>query len=109
MFRKGEAIAVTDGSYKDDKGTAAFCITDTKGEKGIYGMNLTPGDKDSQCSFRSEAGGIAGILIVCNLLERLYGIGHVTLIIGCEKKDAGIHTLEYNRLIKPTHNHNDLL
>jgi hypothetical protein len=65
-IRNGTAIAVSDGSYKDGRGTSAFILEvsanfDPTGR--IVGVNSMPGEKeDPQTSYRSELGGVSGVV-----------------------------------------------
>jgi hypothetical protein len=59
----GTAYSGTDGSYKDEHGTAAFRIQNDLGDQ-ITGCNITPGLQEHQSAYRSELGGIVGILML---------------------------------------------
>jgi hypothetical protein len=61
-LRNGTAKAITNGSFKESKGTAGFAIVTEDGSRGIYGMNRTPGPADAHCLYRSENGGIVGLM-----------------------------------------------
>jgi hypothetical protein len=56
-IQNGTAIAVSDGSYKDGRGAAAFILEtsnqfQTAGR--IVGVNSTPGETEDQSSYRSK-------------------------------------------------------
>ncbi len=59
---QGTAIAVSDGSFKNQQGTSAFVIDGKSAVGRLVGVNVIPGDADSQSPHRSELGGVAGIL-----------------------------------------------
>jgi hypothetical protein len=63
----GAAYSGTDGSCKDGHGTAAFSIQNDLGNQ-ITGCNITPGLQEHQLDYRGELGGIAGILVLLDLL-----------------------------------------
>jgi hypothetical protein len=44
------------------KGAAAWVITMDKIPHFIFGSNITPGERDEQCSHHSELGGVIGDL-----------------------------------------------
>jgi hypothetical protein len=64
-IRNGTAIAVSDGSYKDGRGTSAFILetSDNFDERGrIVGVNCIPGETEDYTSYRSEIGGVSGVV-----------------------------------------------
>jgi hypothetical protein len=56
----GTAIAVSDGSFKDNQGTSAFIIEGASKHGRLVGVNVIPGDSSSQSPYRSELGGDCG-------------------------------------------------
>ena len=55
---QGNVVAICDGSYKDQFGTAGFSIQQwAHPEHRIIGANVTPGHPDDQNPYRSEIGG----------------------------------------------------
>jgi hypothetical protein len=74
-IRNGTAYAVSDRSYKEDRGTSAFLLEGENGSEGrILGMNEIPGDSPDQSAYQAELGGIAGVVATADCLCRLYGI-----------------------------------
>jgi hypothetical protein len=69
----GTAYSGTDGSYKDGHGTAAFRIQNDLADQ-ITGCNITPGLQEHQLAYRSELGGIVGILVLLDLLHQHYDL-----------------------------------
>lgn len=70
-IRDGTAIAVSDGSYKNERGTAAFIleISDNFEETGrIVGVNSIPGEPEDHTSYRSELGGVSGVIDTVNIV-----------------------------------------
>ena len=108
-IRQGTAVAITDGSYKDHHGTASFEIRPKLEQRGLRGSNVTPGSDELQCAFRSEVGGIAGIMYVLKVIcdEHQIDKGHIT--IACDCQSAGHQTLGQYQDIDPNHRHYDLL
>jgi hypothetical protein len=65
---QGTAIAVSDGSFKDHQGTLAFIIEGSSDQGRCVGVNIVPGEQESQSPYRSELVGIA------SALEAIHGI-----------------------------------
>jgi hypothetical protein len=65
-------MAISDGSYKDTYGTAAWTIGDPDSVSLISGRVISPGKASDHDSYRSELAGINSILAVmekfCNYL-----------------------------------------
>jgi hypothetical protein len=58
-IRQGTCSCVTDGSFKDSHGTAAWKIIDIdKPENSIDGQCITPGHPSQQNPYRSELSGL---------------------------------------------------
>ena len=83
---RGDCRAVCDGSYREGHGTAAFVIWGDNSNKTIRGENVTPGAREEQCAYRSEMGGVAGILTMLELVCKQFALqdGHVTIGLDCE-------------------------
>ena len=74
-----------DGSYKLHHGTAAFALQTGSARAGrILGSNQTPGAEEEQNSFRSELGGIYGIVIVLKQLCQTHHIIAGGIEIACD-------------------------
>jgi hypothetical protein len=56
------AIAVSDGSFKNQQGTSAFVIEGHSAVGQLVGVNVIPGNAASQNPRWSKLGGVAGIL-----------------------------------------------
>jgi hypothetical protein len=100
-IRAGTVKAIADGSFKNLKGTAAFALVTSDGALGLYGMHRTPGPSAAQCSYRSENGGILGILLVCHLLHLAYGLDDGSLVIGCDNLESEKKCLQYSGQARP--------
>ena len=59
---RGNARAVSDGSYKHNHGTSAFVLHGDKRKKAIRGCNTIPGNPSEQCAYQSKLGGVEGIV-----------------------------------------------
>ncbi len=59
---EGHGYAVSDGSYKDESGAAAWIIEGQTSAARLTGAWHTPGHEEDHSSFRSEVAGVLGIL-----------------------------------------------
>lgn len=88
-IREGAARAVSDGSFKDEYGTAAGILaasindTDT-----LLFVNSVPGIPSDQSSYRSELAGILGTLYVVEALCQIYSIDEGAITIALDGKEA---------------------
>ena len=90
-IRNGTAIAVSDGSYKDGRGTAAFIleISDQFQAAGrIVGVNVIPGETEDQSSYRSELGGVSGIVETARILCNIHDINSGAIEVGLDGEQA---------------------
>ena len=90
-LRQGTAIAVSDGSYKAGRGTAAFILeTSDKFEPQgrIVGVNIIPGETDDQSAYRSEIGGISGIVETIGILCARHSITSGAIEVGLDGDQA---------------------
>ncbi|MGH7954667.1 MAG: hypothetical protein ACREOZ_01775, partial [Gloeomargaritales cyanobacterium] len=60
-IRRSTAIAVSDGSVKDGKGSHAWCVEGKNPSLGIEGVGPTDGGPERMSSFRAELHGVAAI------------------------------------------------
>ena len=105
-IRNNSAIAVTDGSYKNDNGTAAMCILSPSVWQST---SSTPGPEQIVTPYRCE---LAGILSVLNLVEIIDSVMDLTggsITIACDNVSAGQTSLESEYLANPTQDHFDIL
>ena len=82
----GQAIAVSDGSYADNRGTAAWILTNQ--HNSISGLCSIPGIPRFHSSYRSELGGLYGILLVVWAIEQVHPSLAVHLSIYCDGLEA---------------------
>jgi hypothetical protein len=87
-IQQGTAIAVSDGSFKDGRGTAAIIIEAADTADNIIIVNAIPGDPESQSSYRSELAGIFGQVIMVNTICRLHGVTQGSITSGCDGAEA---------------------
>lgn len=83
-IKAGQCIAVSDGSFKDGMGTAAWKILGTSTNTWISGSTWVPGPTESQSSFRSELAGMFSIALLVSFLCEYYHISEGKITIGCD-------------------------
>jgi hypothetical protein len=106
---RGNAIAICDGSYKDQFGTAGFALQNgSSREYRILGANVTPGHPEDQNPYRSEVGGIAAIIIIVEAITTIYDIQTGAIELGCDCESAltAVFSHEYDT---PSQPHYDLI
>jgi hypothetical protein len=84
----GNGLAVSDGSFKDHHGTASTVVKGWEGGRRIETSVITPGTKDDQCAYRSEAAGILATIQLVNAMAEYTGITSGQCIMGCDGKSA---------------------
>jgi hypothetical protein len=84
---KGTAIAVSDGSFKNQQGTSAFIIEGASAKGRLVGVNVIPGDPSSHSACRSKLGGVAGIVEALSCICKARGVtkGHVEVGLNGEQ------------------------
>ena len=93
------AYAVSDGSYKDQRGTSAFLLQGPDGTNGrILGMNEIPGSDQDQSPYRAELGGILGVIATVNCLCRLHSISSGAIECRLDGEQAMKHASGSNPL-----------
>jgi hypothetical protein len=78
QIQDGKGIVVSDGSFKDGRGTASLVIEGHNSDSRIVADVLVPGNSNYQCAFRSEAAGILASFQLVNAVA-LYRCGGRTL------------------------------
>jgi hypothetical protein len=82
------AQMVTDGSYKDSDGTAAWIIESQDGTEFIMGLSLVPGPCNIQNAYRSELTGILAILLQLRNIMQQWNFTSIGGTIGCDNMAA---------------------
>jgi len=102
-----QAIAVSNSSFQQDSGVAAWLIKGKTSENCIQGLMITPGNPGDHSSFCSEAAGMYGILLT---LKTWLGIidSKGSLEIACNGKLV-LEQLKTKKQLDPFVAHVDLL
>jgi len=105
---QGTALAVSDGSFKEGRGAAAWTIEGRMANNKITGACLVPGTAEDHSAFRSELMGILGVLLTAHHILMDYSQVQGTLQVCCDGKSAlSLAASDYPILI--TEPHADLL
>ena len=108
-IREGKDIAVCDGSYKEQFGTAGFVIQygDSK-EAWVTGAHVTPGHADDINPYSSELGGILALVAVAEAIAELYNIKDGSVELGCDCQ-SGITAIFEHEYDTPKQPHHDII
>jgi hypothetical protein len=107
-IQTGNCRAICDGSFKGEHGTAGFCLHGSDPKHQIEGANRTPGDPADQSPYRSELGGIVGILVTAQAICNLHKITDGAIEIGLDCEGA-IKAITAERAPKAKHKDFDLI
>ena len=112
-IERGSAIAVSDGSFKDQFGTAAWRIegqdADPVSKAWLEGSCVIPGLPLDQSAYRSELGGLYGIVTMAKLFCKVASItsGHIT--IACDGDSALWKAIDEKGEVDPTDQQFDMI
>jgi hypothetical protein len=81
---QGEGIVVSDGSYKDNYGTAAVILEGAKAGKSIQTAVIVPGSPSVQCAYRSEAAGILAAVQMAEAVVLFHNLPQGQCTMGCD-------------------------
>ena len=87
-IKNGKAVGVSDGSFKDEGGTAAWIIENEAGTQRIMGTVEVPGHGSDQSAYRSELAGIYAMVLVVEVIKDIWSISGGGILIGCDGKAA---------------------
>ncbi len=104
----GKAIAVSDGSFKDGCGAAAWIIEGAEATNHIQGACLEPGTTDDHSAYQSELTGILGIMLTIYDLQEQEGVIMGSLQICCNGKLA-LGRAASSSPVSVTEPHSDLI
>jgi len=81
---QGTCKVVSDGSYKDGSGIAAWMIQDMASKNILSGTTIIPGHTSDQSAYQSELGGIFSIVMMIHNICKYYNIPKGTIWIACD-------------------------
>ena len=87
---QGTATAISDGSYHPDSriGTSGFILRGLNRHLSAAGANVIPGSPEEQSSYRSELGGISGVLAVVSATCDKYDLQEGCITFGLDGEQA---------------------
>jgi hypothetical protein len=80
--------AVSDGSFKNCYGTAAWVLSCPLSPQQITGQVVVPGAAHDHSSYRSELAGVYAALLVVSRLCRFFDVSSGGVLLGCNSKSA---------------------
>ena len=107
-IRDGTCIAIANGSYKNDFGTAQFILQAPDPLHRLKAPLRCPGDYDDACAYRSEETGLYGIGNCAKMLCEQYNIANGKITYGCDN-DTALHNSHQELVTSPKHPHFDIL
>jgi len=105
-IQQGYGYIVSDGSFSQEAGAAAWIIEGRTASARIIGTMITPGNPTDHSSFRSELAGIYGALCTLEALD--LGPTTQSCRVACDGKSA-LDRIQSTHPILPTEPHADLL
>ena len=93
---RGDARAVSDGSFKNEMGTSASILfhSRSKDPRRILSVNYVPGNREEQSAYRSELAGISGSLSIISAVCSVHDIQTGAITIGLDGEQALISASE---------------
>jgi hypothetical protein len=85
------AITVSDGAFKDGRGTADFVLEDSEHpceDSRAIGVNTVPGSLDDNSAYRSEISGVSGVVSTVNCVCKAYGVTKGSIEVGLDGDQA---------------------
>ena len=88
-IQRGDATGISDGSYKNKRGTAACIIEANKDTSSrIYALHDTPGRQTDQSPYRSELSGISMMLAVIKCVLMCHKVTSGSIALGLDGEKA---------------------
>ncbi len=85
---KGGIWIVTDGSYRNNLGTASIIMESKDQQSHLMFLAITPGDPIDMSAYHSELTGILTAILMCNKIEEFIKIQAGALELGCDGLSA---------------------
>jgi hypothetical protein len=109
-IERSELIGISDGSYKDDMGTAAWRLFYINSEDQQWtGQLLGSGQPSYQSAFRSELAGLYAMITLVNLLVDYYEVPNGTVELACDGIQALECVFDMDKSVTAANNSYDLI
>jgi hypothetical protein len=105
----GNAVAVSDGSFKLATGTASWVLQGVDRDREIKGRCRVPGPEDWQSAYHSELCGLLGSVYFATTLVKHKGITKGKIRVGCDGLSAIQQIRKYKITQTPLRKHFDLI
>jgi hypothetical protein len=100
-IRQGNAIGVSNGSFKDKFGTACWILQGETADGEIKCPCLVPGNGSVQSAYRSELAGLYGMVTMINAICEFYHIKLGAIELGCDGIQALQHVNQRHDITSP--------
>jgi hypothetical protein len=87
-IREGEVMAVSDGSYKEEHGTATVILVGKNSPCKLIIHAVAPGEGKDMSSYRSELTGIMATLLLVEKLGECFSLQGGRIELGCDGLSA---------------------
>jgi hypothetical protein len=109
-IQNGTAIAISDGSHKNNWGAEAWRLLSSNADKRHWrGLHVTPVRKGDHSAFRSELGGIYTMLVTITLVCEFLDIDQRSVEIGSDCESALYYIFTKDEFIPATTNSFDII
>ena len=103
-------MAVSDGSYKENLGTAAWIIETEKQDATVSGVAVSPGNGKIQSAYRSELLGLLASIEMIEIMAKKFEIKEGGYTLACDGKSALKKAIDaHPNWQSPKQQHADLL
>ena len=83
-LRAGHCVGISDGSFKDEYGTACWVVKGETSQGRIFGPCITPGNAKDQSAYQSELAGLYGIITMLEAICQYHAVTAGNAEIGCD-------------------------
>ena len=101
-------LAISDGSFKDKFGTAAWHLSAGNETILLSGKTVVPGTSDDHSAFRSELMGLYGISVTLHAICSFAEIRKGSCLMGCDGKNA-LYQIFNDTAVSGSTSHFDLI
>jgi hypothetical protein len=108
-IQEGEAIAISDRSFHDQYGTAAWVLEGCVSIGRAIGANVVSGTAKDQSAYRSELAGIFSILVFAKKMCEFFQITSRAIELCCDGQSALDNAFNFVSLIQLEDPNYDLL
>ena len=104
-----EIAAVSDGSFKNGRGTASWIVQAADSEGEVCGVCLTPSQESDQSSYHSELAGLFGLVTIIMVICDFHQVHKGCIQIACDGLSALCNATSSSDVMNPWHPQFDLV